>query len=191
MLCGTEFDHLDVATKLSGLKPKEYTRKKQLFEKLLGLTKQLKISDICCQLNLPESIQNDATNLIYLYKFATSYNDEMQSSHNMAMAIYQCCKYRKLKIKIKSKLITIGNLDGSKWKRLEEQWDKWIETNEPFKNKQFTAALQQLHKIDTMIDENSLLRHQKEAIVEEIPYEEWKKTMLDKAMRYLQKPRNS
>lgn len=187
MLCGTEFNHPEDAIRLSGLKPKDYAKKKQLFEKLLGLTKQVKVSDVCIQLEMPEGVQNVAEKLLDSYGLGAGFSDDIRTPQNVAMAVYQCCKHRNLKIKVKSKLIAISNIEPGQWKRLEEQWDKWIETAQPF-NKNAAPASKRDEGLDSLEPATGNDRNDPQQVshVEEMPYEEWKQSMLGKAMRELQ-----
>lgn len=187
MLCGTAFDHPEVAIRLSGLKPKDYAKKKQMFDKLLGLTKQIKVSDVCVQLEMPEGVQSLAEKLLDTYRLGGGFSDDIESPQNVAMAVYQCCKHRNLKVKVKSKLIAISNIEPAKWKRLEEQWDKWIETAQPFSRSSAPASKRDERLELEPAAGNDRNASQQAAHVEEVPYEEWKQSLLEKAMRAAQK----
>lgn len=189
MVCGTEFNHADDVYKLSGLKPKDYARKKQFFDKLLGLSKQIRISDVCLQLDLPDTIQCDAKRLLDVYASTAKFADDAQSAHNITMAVHQCCKYRKIKTKLRPKLIALSNIDAAKWKRLEEQWDKWIESAEPFQKRiSCTVTSNALANASLSNEANEPNKGQQQDAAEaELPYEEWKQKMLAKAMKQLTK----
>lgn len=194
MLCGTEFEHMDDAIKLSGLNRKEYSRKKQLFDKLLDLSKKIHVIDVCIQLELPENIQNDAKRLLDQYKITSNFGDDVESAHYIAMAIYQCCKRRKMK-KFKTKLITLSKLEPNKWKRLEERWDKWIETCQPFKteNASQTKQCDDITKQapSTEDKDNSTDANDTQSIFDEKPYEIWKAEILTKAFNELRHTKSS
>lgn len=126
-LMGTPFEHSDVAHSLSGLKKTEYQRQRQNFEKLLNLTKQLEVSDICSKYELPDTIRTLAVQILKKYEKYAQNKDDVRASQSIAMAVFQSCKIKKKKLsKIKSSLIATSTLDNAKWKRLEEQWDKWM-----------------------------------------------------------------
>lgn len=138
---GTPFEHLDVAQSLSGLRKTEYQRQKQNFEKLLNLTKQLEIGEICSKYELPDTIRALAVEILKKYeKYARSV-DDARTSQSIAMAVYQSCKIKRRKMgKIKNYLISVSNLDNAKWKKLEEQWDKWMQNEkELFEDKSIVA----------------------------------------------------
>lgn len=131
--CGNEFDH-DQAIKLSGLKKKEYNRQKELFEKLLDLTKELSLPEICAQLELNDAIKICANRLLTEYKKRnTLLNDvNMQQQMLASMAIFQSCKLKKFKgSNIKAKLMHLSKLNSHSWKQLENEWNEWIEKYPP------------------------------------------------------------
>lgn len=138
---GNDACDLEQALKLSGLKKSEYGRKKQIFETLLEIAKKLTLSEICAQLALNDVIKNDAEQLLKAYSRKKQLcSSDIDSPHNLSMAIYQCCKRKKMKItKIKSQLGSISRLDSGQWKKFEEEWDKWIEQEQPFESKIITS----------------------------------------------------
>lgn len=183
-LCGTAFDHPDEAIKLSGLSKKEYDRQKKTFDKLLGLTRQLQLKDICLKFELPQSVQLNAQRLLKAYESSGKFTDDIQSAHCQAMAVYECCKQQKIK-SMKSKLSTLSGLDTGQWKRLEEQWDKWIVSAEPFKEQRVPLTNDEnerngdgLHVAQT--DSASSTKKTDETKIQS--YEEWKAAMIAKAM---------
>lgn len=189
-LCGTAFDHLDEAIKLSGLNKKEYGRQKKTFDKLLGLTRQLHLKDICLQFELPQSVQLNAQRLLKAYEMSGNFTDDIQSAHCLAMAVYECCKQQKIKFKaIKSKLSALSGLDSGQWKRLEEQWDKWILSAEPFKEKRIPiTSVENERNVENerdLIDPASSPVKTDEAKIQS--YEEWKASMVAKAMAEINK----
>lgn len=139
-LCGTEFNYPEVAFQLAGLKKTEYQRQKNVFEKLLNLNKSLKLKDICLQLELNDAIKTNAQCLLDAYKKHPTFTDDINSAHCITMAIYQSCKLKKIKMsKLKTKLIALSNLNVAKWKRIEEQWHKWITAEDPLKGNLLTT----------------------------------------------------
>lgn len=193
MLCGTAFDHPDDAIRYSGLNKKEYARQKNTFDKLLGMNRQLKLKDICLQLELPQSIQTNAQRLLNAYEMSAKFKDDIQSAHCLTMAVYQCCKQQKIKSKVKNKLVALSNLDGGQWKQLEDQWDKWIASAEPFKEKSMPTTNSGTQR--TVDDERiqgdaaqSTMETGEEKILD---YEEWKAQMIAKAMAKLRELNNT
>lgn len=192
MLCGSAFDHTDDAIKFSGVNKKEYARQKKVFDTLLGLKRHLPLSDICLQLELPQAIQTNAQRLLNAYKNSAKFTDNIQSAHCLAMAVYQCCKHKKMKLsKIKKKLTTLSNLDGSQWKRLEEQWDKWILTTKPFNEKSVPVnGHSELNQNDEQCPANATqMTVPKEDKTQS--YEEWKAEMIARAMAEFKKQNNT
>lgn len=182
LLCGTEFDHQDDAIRFTNMGKKEYVRNKKMFEKLLGLQRQLQLKDICLQMDLPSSIQSNAQRLLNAYASSAKFADDIQSAHCLTMAVYQCCKRQKLK-STKQKLMALSDLDAAKWKQFEEKWDKWIVTEEPLKEN--TTSTKTTTKEPTEVN-NVEQQHDAIAKTVEQPYEEWKKQMIDKAMAEIQ-----
>lgn len=130
-LCASAFD-LTEAIKLSGVKKNEYSRKKQLFEKLLSLDKEIDLNKICAQLELNDVIKSDAAALLTKYSKRTDFKDDIKSAHCVAMAIYQVWNYRKLKGSgVKQRLVALSKLNTTKWKEFEADWAKWIEEESP------------------------------------------------------------
>lgn len=130
--CGNEFDH-DQAIKLSSLKKKDYNRQKELFEKLLDISKELSLTEICAQLELNDAIKNCATRLLTEFKKKQVYTNDVHSQKFLSsMAIYQSCKLKKCKtLHIKPKLIHISKLSLKLWKQLEQEWNEWIHKFSP------------------------------------------------------------
>lgn len=130
-LCATGIDY-DEAIKFSGVKKKEYGRQKQLFEKLLELTKKLQVNKICAQLELNDVVKTDAVTLLSEYSKRKNFTDDIDSAHCITMAIFQAWKQRKLKGgNPKAKLIELSHLSSSAWKTFESDWNKWIEQDAP------------------------------------------------------------
>lgn len=126
-LCNTELDR-ETVIQLSGLKKKEYVKQKELIEKRLDLAKKLSLTEICAQLEISDSFKKDATRLLVEYEkkhaFVENISDNIQY---LTMAIYQSCRLRKSKNNnIKTKLIQLSRLNGTMWKRMEEEWTNWI-----------------------------------------------------------------
>lgn len=193
MQCGTAFDFPDEAIRYSGLNQKEYARQKNTFDLLLGLNRQLKLKDICLQLELPQSIQTNAQRLLKAYERSAKFKDDIQSAHCLTMAVYQCCKQQKIKQKVKNKLFALSNLDGGQWKQLEDQWNRWIASTEPFKEKSMPIINSETER--TVEDERhhgdaaqSAMKTSEERTLD---YEEWKAQMIAKAMAELNKLKNA
>lgn len=139
-LCASGIDHAE-ALKLSGLKKMEYNRNKQLFEKLLSLTKKINLNEICAQLELNDVIKNDAAALLTKYSKKKDFKDDINSAHCIAMAIYQVWIYRKQKGSgVKQRLITLSKLNTTKWKEFEADWTKWIDEESPLNRNVKTNA---------------------------------------------------
>lgn len=191
MLCGTAFVDQIEAIKYSGLNKKEYIRHKNTFEKLLGLKRHLQLKDICLQLDLPQTIQTKAQQLLNAYQMSEKFTDNIQSAHCLTMAVYQCCKQQKIK-SVKNKLSAISGVDNSIWKQLEERWNKWIVTAEPFKEKLVSNFNDEnARKVDDEVNQADSTRSTGKIVEEKIQsYEEWKAAMMAKAMAELKK-RNS
>lgn len=131
MLCASGIDSKE-AIKLSGLKKLEYNRQKQLFEKLLSLTKKVNLNEICAQLGLDDVIKSDVSTLLMKYSKRKDFKDDISSAHCIAMAIYQVWNYRKQKGSgVKQRLIALSKLNTGKWKEFEADWAKWIEQESP------------------------------------------------------------
>lgn len=181
-LCGTAFDHPDDAIKLSGLNNKDYNRQKNGFDTSLNLKRQLQLKDICLQLELPQTLQSNAQHLLNAYKISEKFTDDIQSAHCLTMAVYQCCKRQKIK-SVKSKLSALSGLDSGQWKRFEIEWNEWMVSAEPLKEK--LSAISNIdierHTADVHTENNSAQSSVK--IVEEKiqSYEDWKASMLAKA----------
>lgn len=183
MSCGTSFEFRDDAIKYAGLNKKEYGRQKKTFDKLLGLDRQLQLKDICLQLDLPQTIQSMAQRLLKAHEMSAKFTDDIQSAHCLTMAVYQCCRRQKIK-SVKNKLCELSNLDKSQWKRLEEQWDKWIVSAEPFKEKSMPTANDESGR-NVNIEYTAAVPLAPAVKIDEEKtqsYEEWKKAMLDRAM---------
>lgn len=187
-LCGTAFDHRDDAIKYSGLNNKDYNRQKNRFDAMLNLKRQLQLKDICLQLELPQTIQLNAQRLLNAYEMSEKFKDDIRSAHCLTMAVYQCCKRQKIK-SVKSKLSALSSLDSGQWKRFEKEWDEWMVSAEPFKEKLLPISNGELerHTDDVHIENNSAQSSVK--IVEEKTqsYEEWKAKMIAKATIELMK----
>lgn len=192
MLCGTAFDYPIEAIKYSGLNKKEYFRHKNTFDTLLGLKRQLQLKDICLQLDLPQSIQTKAQHLLNSYQMSEKFTDNIQSAHCLTMAVYQCCKQQKIK-SVKNKLSALSGVDNSTWKHLEEQWDKWIVSAEPFKEKMVPIhSDDSVRKVDDEeIQPDSTRSTGKTGEDKTQSYEEWKAAMIAKAMAALNKQNNT
>lgn len=127
---------LEAAVKLSTLGHKEYSRQKQVFEKLLNLQKILNVGDLCIQLELSSQIKEAALKLLDAYKPKLRVQEDISKPEYITMAIYQTCKYMKLKgTKVRPKLLASSRLNNTQWKQLDETWDKWIETEKPLAQK--------------------------------------------------------
>lgn len=146
ILCGTDLDHQQ-AVKLSGLKPAEYKRQKDLTEKLLNLNKTLTLDEICAQLEISDRMKNDARILFNEYKAKGSFFDESNSTPILAMAIYQSVKQRKDKqvSATKASLLQFSKMKSKAWKQMEDEWDNWIEKCKPLEK----AAAADSHKLQT------------------------------------------
>lgn len=130
-LCASGIDSKE-AERLSGLKKIEYNRKKQLFEKLLSLTKKTNLNEICAQLELNDVIKSDVSALLTKYSKRKDFIDDINSAHCIAMAIYQVWNHRKQKGSgVKQRLIALSKLNATKWKEFEADWVKWIEEESP------------------------------------------------------------
>lgn len=188
MLCGTAFEDPIDAIKYSGLTKKEYGRHKKMFDKLLGLERQFQLKDICLQLELPQTIQTKAQQLLNAYQMSEKFTDNIQSAHCLTMAVYQCCKQQKIK-SVKSKLSALSGVDTGTWKQLEEQWDKWIVSAEPFKEKLVSISHEESARIvnDERISAESTRPTGKIGEEKTQSYEEWKAAMIAKAMAELKK----
>lgn len=193
MLCGTAFEYPIEAVRYSGLNKKEYIRHKNTFDTLLGLKRQLQLKDICLQLDLPQTIQTKAQHLLNAYQMSEKFTDNIQSAHCLTMAVYQCCKQQKIK-SVKNKLTALGGVDNSTWKQLEEQWDKWIGSAEPFKEKMVPthSDSDSARKVDDEeIQADSTRSSTKTGEDKTESYEEWKTAMIAKAMAALKKQNNT
>lgn len=125
-LCNTEFDK-SKALQLSGVKAKEYTKQKELFEKLLDLDKKLTLDEICAKLEINDLLKNDADRLLKAYQKKNPHMKEMDNASFLTMALYQSHKLRKMKnTGVKQKLMDLSRIKGKVWKNFEEEWDNWI-----------------------------------------------------------------
>lgn len=139
--CGTDLDHRQ-AVSLSGLSENDYNRQKGLIDKLLNLSKQLTIDEICAQLEINDRLKSDAHQLYNAYQAKqTYYEGDTNSAPILAMAIYQSLKLRKTKnlAATKAKLVQLSK-NRKLWKQLEDEWDKWIEKCAPLKSSAATAT---------------------------------------------------
>lgn len=131
--CGTDFDH-ESAMKRCNLRKKEYNKQKELFEKLLNLSRGLSLSEICAQFELNDAMKNTAAQLLNEYKKRQTLLSDINSQQALSsMAIYQSCKLKKFKglTSIKTKLIQLSKLNPNSWKQLETEWNSWIEKSSP------------------------------------------------------------
>lgn len=125
-LLGSHFD-TGTALKISGLKKSAYSNHKRTIEKVLDISKQIGINEICVQLGLNQ-IQNKSAELLEQYKVCVAETESAQDhdlSHPQyaAMAIYQMCLKRKMK-SYKQKLISFSHLKPAQWTLLEKNWEK-------------------------------------------------------------------
>ena len=132
---GMPFCSLEEAVKLSSMPKAKYVSQKHTVEKLLNLKKPLSVTDICIKLELDDSIKQTALKLLQYYESQAQFNDANLNAQNLSMAVFQCCKWKKLKTnKMIPTLLAFCDLDKAKWKRLEELWNQWIEKEKPFDN---------------------------------------------------------
>lgn len=119
--------------KRSGLKRNDYSNKRQRFEQSLNLAKKITLNEICAMLELNETVQLDAEYLLNEYKRKMFLNDDDSVALLMAMALFQTCKSRGVKIS-KSKLLSLKGMESlkSRWKKVEEEWNQWMEKETPF-----------------------------------------------------------
>lgn len=116
------------ALKLSGFKRPSYLNSRRIVEKLLELSKPMGVSEICVQLSLTE-IQSASQTLLDRFVSSSGLrNIDTTHPQYAAMAVYQMCRLRKIKIQ-KSKLISFSHLKSSQWAVLEKSWDSWAKNN--------------------------------------------------------------
>lgn len=115
-----------------------------------------------------------------LYELFIKYhpNIDITNTQYKVMAIYQTCKLLKKKLP-KSSIIKYSNLKLTQWNKLEEQWDKFIES---LSSK--TAAVQKLDKTNCNSENNIEMNSNKTKQIEGNQenniedYEIWKRRMI-------------
>lgn len=127
---------IDMLHKYSCLKRNDYSNKRQKFEQFLNLAKKITLSEICAMLELNENVQLDAEYLLGEYKRKLYLNDADSLPLLMAMAVYQACKVRNLKVS-KTKLCSLKGMEAAKsrWKKLEDEWNHWMDQEAPLANR--------------------------------------------------------
>lgn len=109
-----------------------------------------------------------------------------------AMAVYQMCKLRKIKIQ-KTKLISYSHLKSSQWALLEKSWEAWAKNNtDTIQNFQLTkkglADTRSIPSGDLVESISNKENHHtavQEKSVEE--YSEWRERVLKKAFEDLER----
>lgn len=124
---------IDELMKRAGLKRNDYNSKRQKFEQVLQLAKKITLTEICAMLELNETVQADADYLLNEYKRKMFLTDDDSVALLMAMAVFQTCKFRSVKVS-KTKLLSLKGMESlkSRWKKLEEEWNQWMEKETPF-----------------------------------------------------------
>lgn len=132
----------DDLLKFSGLKRNDYGNKRQKFEQSLNLAKKITLTEICAMLELNETIQFDAEYLLNEYKRKMFLKDADSFALLMAMAVFQTCKFRSIKMN-KSKLLALKGMEAvkSSWKKLEDEWNQWMEKETPFEKRAKTKSV--------------------------------------------------
>lgn len=158
-----------------------------MVEKILEISRPIKISDICIQLGQTQICQL-AEQLLEKYK--SKMRDSTDSIHPQyaAMAIYQACLQQKVKI-IKKKIIDFSNLKSAQWESLAIQWTKSMDeiklnakiVTEKIENSVDSSNVEK--KID--LNETVLKNQPKEQVIED--FEVFKKRILMKSYEHLKK----
>lgn len=127
---------LDSLLKLAGLKRNDYSNKRQRFEQFLNLAKKITLQEVCAMLELNDTIRLDAEYLLGEYKRKAFLNDADSVALFMAMAVYQTCKYRGIKVS-KTKLCALKGMESAKssWKKVEDEWTQWMQQETPLANR--------------------------------------------------------
>lgn len=86
------------------------------------------ISEICVQLSLTEIQAASKSILEHFVSSSGLRNIDTTHPQYAAMAVYQMCRLRKIKIQ-KTKLISFSHLKPSQWAVLEKSWDTWAKAN--------------------------------------------------------------
>ncbi|XP_031638122.1 origin recognition complex subunit 6 [Contarinia nasturtii] len=180
-LCNTEINYDDALT-LSGIKKSEYTRQRELIEKLLDLGKKITLDEICARLEISDSIKKDAFRLLNGYKEKNAFLDDINDVQYLAMAVYQSCKIKNYKSNNSTKLIQMSRLNGKMWKRLEEEWNSWIKETKLQNKIQLTSNTSKIEfkkkgsveYVNENNDDNSIQ-----------PYEVWRGNMVKLAKENL------
>lgn len=178
-----------MALKLSGFKKPSYLNSRRLIEKLLDLNKPMGVSEIAIQLNLTEIQASSQTMLDRFVSSSDLRNIDTTHPQYGAMAVYQMCRLRKIKIQ-KTKLISFSHLKPSQWSVLEKSWESWTKAN-PDKIQDFLPLKKGKSAAQSTETTAAASNHGEEKsepitkIVEE--YEDWKERVLKKAFEDLER----
>lgn len=159
---------------------KEYSRSKRNFETILDVGQKVDISKICVKLGIPIQIQNLAEILRSEY-FAQNTSLDLDSKHPQyfAMAIYQACKIKKIKI-TQNTLIKESHLKQMEWKKLETSWSKFVENRK-------VATTSNKHEATVNVDPTSI-SNKPQTITSQPKYETydvWRKNLIERAFNDL------
>ncbi|XP_026477139.1 origin recognition complex subunit 6 [Ctenocephalides felis] len=185
---GTSFDS-DYALKLSGFKKSTYLNSLRTIEKLLDLSKDLTISELCVQLGVT-SVKEKAE--ILLSKYKTSHDCDISHPQYVAMAVYQACRLSKIKLQ-KSMIVPFSRIKGSQWTMLEKTWTTWVDEVSPtlFKDAVQNNGDKIAENLGKAIDAGKSDGKQDSEKIEIEDYDVWKKRILEEAYRELEKQKNA
>ena len=180
------------ALKLSGYKKPSYLNNRRIIEKLLELSKPTGVQEICVQLGLTE-IQDQSKSILEQFT-SSSVLRNVDTTHPQyaAMAVYQMCKLRKIKIQ-KTKLISYSHLKSSQWALLEKSWETWAKNNadtiQKFqltkKGLANTRSIPSGDQVESLSNkENNHITVQEKSVEE---YSEWRERVLKKAFEDLER----
>lgn len=150
------------------------------------------ISEICVQLSLTEIQAASKSILEHFVSSSGLRNIDTTHPQYAAMAVYQMCRLRKIKIQ-KTKLISFSHLKPSQWAVLEKSWDTWAKAN-PEKLQEFQTSKKAPSSSHitaaepsqgATTDSGSLLKAAIAQPVEE--YTEWRERVLKQAFEDLER----
>lgn len=152
------------------------------------------ISEICVQLGVTEIQVASKSILEHFVQSSCLRNIDTTHPQYAAMAVYQMCKLKKIKIQ-KSKLISFSHLKSSQWALLEKSWETWSKNNKDkltefqvSKKGQENVSAAESVSVATCKETGSKGESQSSTACVE-PYTDWRERTLKKAFEDLENSR--
>lgn len=151
------------------------------------------VSEICIQLGLTEIQTTSQTILDQFVSSSDLRNIETTHPQYAAMAVYQMCKLKKIKVQ-KTKFISFGHLKPSQWTLLEKSWDAWAKHNQE-NLKEFQVAKKSRNNTASEATNTGKERAESTSLSAAPPpppppteeYPEWRKRVLQQALEDLER----